>query len=185
MSAFHKIDDDEMSPRGLAAREILATARANLAGHVGRNERVARELARARANIAQLDPNRLASTVASRLRQERVARTLRNARDTVARLADMQGPTRLPAQMVYKTKINARLPETVRPPSPVFIAREPAPQGEASYYEICREAIVEFTLGKFDQERARRQQDIDGLRREVDGLVRELDLVRRQPQESS
>ena len=34
MSALHKIDN-EMSPRDLAAREILATARANLAGRGG------------------------------------------------------------------------------------------------------------------------------------------------------
>ena len=108
MSALHKIDDDETSPRDLAAREILATARTNLAGHVERNERLARELATARANIVRLDPKRLASVralaptreqdVAARLRQERVARTLRTARDNVARLADMQAPSGRPTQ---------------------------------------------------------------------------------------
>jgi hypothetical protein len=97
----------------------------------------------------------------------------------------MQAQSRLPAQTVYKTKTDARRPEMVRPPSPVSVAREAAPQGEASYYEICREAIVEFILEKFDQERARWQREIDGLQREVDGLVRELDLVHRQLRQSS
>jgi hypothetical protein len=58
------------------------------------NERVARALTTARANIIQLDPKRLASIralaptreqeLAARLRQERVARTLGDVRSTVA-----------------------------------------------------------------------------------------------------
>ena len=113
MSALQKIDE-QTSPRDLRARKILAAARANLAGHVERNERVARALATARANIVRLDPKRLASIraleptreqeLAARLRQERVARTLRDARDTVARLANMQAPSR-PAKTVYKTRL--------------------------------------------------------------------------------
>ena len=164
MSASHKIDDDATSARDLAAREILATARGNVASHVERNERVARELALARANIARLDPKRFASVpalaltrsqdVAARLRQERVARTLRTARDNVARLADI--PSRRPAQTVYKTKTDARGPEAPRrPPSPAPVASEDAPHGEASCYEVCCEAIVEFILEKFAHERAR------------------------------
>jgi hypothetical protein len=195
MSALHKIDDDEASPRDLAAREILATARANPAGQGERNERWARELARARANIVRLDPKRPANVralpptreqdIAARLRQKRVARTLRKARDTVARLADMQAPSRLSAQTVYKTKTAALRPEMVRPPSPVAVARETPPQDEATnYYDVCRVAIVEFILERFDQERVCWQREIGGLRREVDGLIRELDVVHRQLRQS-
>jgi hypothetical protein len=194
MSALHQIDDDKTSPRDLAARQILATARANLAGNVERKARWARELATARANIARLDPKGPASVhalaptreqdVAARLRQERVARTLRNARDTLARVADI--PSRGPAQMVYKTKPDARRPETVRPPSPVRVAREAAPQDEATnYYDVCREAIAEFIFIKFNEERAHWQREIDTLQRQVDGVVRQLDIVHRQLRQSS
>jgi hypothetical protein len=122
--------------------------------------------------------------LAARLRQERVARTLRTAHENVAKLADI--PSRRPAQTVYKTKTDARRPEApLRPPSPAPVAREAAPQGEASYYEICREAIAEVIRIKFDQERARWQREIDTLQRQVDGVVRELDLARRHSRQSS
>jgi hypothetical protein len=67
----------------------------------------------------------------------------------------------------------------------VPVAREAAPQDEATnYYDVCREAIVEFILEKFDQERARWQREIDILQRQVDVVVRELDLARRQSRKS-
>jgi hypothetical protein len=100
MSALQKIAD-ETSPRDLRSHKILATAHANLVGHVARDDRVAAALKTARDNIIKFDPKRLASIRAlapaheeqraTALRKERVARTLRDARDTVARLADMQG----------------------------------------------------------------------------------------------
>jgi hypothetical protein len=193
MSVLQKIDE-QTSARDLRAREILATARARLVGHVERNERVAHALATARANIVRLDPDRLSAIralapaheqlqqQAAAARRQRVKRDLDAARATCARLADLQAPSRRLAQTVYKT--DARRPKAPSQPSPAPVARDDSPQGEASYYEICREAIVEFILEKFDQERARWQREIDGLRREVDGLVRELDLVHRQRQSS-
>jgi hypothetical protein len=79
---------------------------------------------------------------------------LRNARDTVARLANGV-PSRRLAQTVYKTTTDACRPEaTLRPPSPTPVAREDAQQGKASYYDVCREAIVEFIFDKLVQERA-------------------------------
>ena len=100
----------------------------------------------------------------------------------------MQAPSRRPArsEIVHKTKNNARRPEAPRPPpSPDPVAREDAPQDEAAnYYDVYREAIVDFILEKFDQERARWQHEIDTLQRQFDGVVRELEIVHRQLKQS-
>jgi len=61
MNASKKIDDHQSSAREIRAREILATARANLAGHVPREVRVVDAIKLAKHNIAKFDPKRFAS----------------------------------------------------------------------------------------------------------------------------
>jgi hypothetical protein len=166
MSA-QKIDHDEKSTRDSRAHKILATARANLVGHVSRDDRVVAALKLARRNVIRLDPKAAAA------RQYRVKRTLDAARAALKRVAH-----------VHRTSERERVAPEAPSPTPRRQREAPPPSADAieslSYqFQVLREAVPE-AMGKMLADlRTECQRETDRLRRELDVSHRELDLVHR------
>lgn len=106
--------DDETSQRRICAREILATARALLVGHVPRDRRVAEALALARSNIR--NPIERQAEV---WRRERIKRELGDARATLEQVAHIK-----PDKIVLKIKENAHVAPEAPDPKPQPPPRE-------------------------------------------------------------
>jgi hypothetical protein len=190
MSALQSID--EVSLRGVRARKILAEARANVANHVGRDERVAAALKTAHDNIVRFDPKRFPSMLApahaeqlhrqaAAARQERVKRTLASARDTLKRLSHIKTPSHN-SEIVHKIIENARIAPAA--PSSTSRRNKAAPVSDvakdlAERFEVLRAAVPQAMGELIADLRTEWQRDNDLLRREFDATHRELDSLRR------
>ena len=175
---------------------VLATARANLVGHVPRDVRVAAALALARSNIVKFDPKRLASIralapsnelqrQAAAARQERVKRTLRAARDTIKRTAHIKPPSQMSGQIVHKMTENAGVASEAPSPAPRLREEAPPPSPDAieslsDRFQILREAVG-VAMGEIvDELRAECRRRFEAIEREDKLLRGEIDLLHRE-----
>jgi hypothetical protein len=178
------------------ARKVHATARANLVGHVARDDRVAEALRTARSNIVKFDPKRLASIralapahelqrQAAAARQERVKRTLGAARDTLKRLAHIKPPSHMSGQIVHKMTENARVAPEAPSPAPRRQEDARSPLADSieslSYrFEVFREAVPEAMGEIVDELRAECRRWFEAIEREDKLLRGEIDLLHRE-----
>jgi len=184
MTALQKVEEE--SSRRARICKILGEARANVANHVSRDERVAAVLATARDNIVRLDPKRFPSILAPvhaeqlhrearAARQRRIARVLAEARDTLRRVAHIKPPS-LNSEIVQRTTENARVASTSPSAAPRLKAKALPIRADdiddlrhrlAALHKVAPRAVA-----------TEYEREFDILHRELAVMRREYDLGR-------